>query len=56
MLTEYQGKVNKHVLLLSSLHTNVNTAKLKRKTPETVAFYNSTKFGVNVLDQIETVI
>jgi hypothetical protein len=55
MLSVYQGKVNKNVPLLSSLHTNANIANTEKKNPETVPFYNSTKFGVNVLDQTETV-
>jgi len=33
MLTVYQGKVNKNVLLLSSLHTNVNIANTEKKKP-----------------------
>jgi hypothetical protein len=52
MLTVYQGKINKNVLFLGSLHMNVNTANTEKKNPDTTAFYNSTKFGVNVLDQM----
>ena len=52
MLTAYQGKPNKNVLLLSSLHTNVKTGNNDNRKPDPVAFYISTKFGVNVLDQM----
>ena len=38
-LTVYQGKVNKNVLLLSSQHTNVNTANSEKIKPDTVALY-----------------
>ena len=36
-LTAYQGKVNKHVLILSSMHQNVSIADTTKKTPETVS-------------------
>jgi hypothetical protein len=50
-LTVYQGKVNKNVLLLSSLQTNVNTANTEKIKADTAAFYYWTKFDVDVLDQ-----
>jgi hypothetical protein len=40
-LTVYLGKVNKNVRLLGS----------PRQKPDSAAFSNSTKFGVDVLDQ-----
>ncbi|KAF2883531.1 hypothetical protein ILUMI_22647 [Ignelater luminosus] len=44
ILTVYQAKPNKNVLLLSTLHTSVtiNTNE-KKKKPETVLYYNDTK-------------
>lgn len=51
-LTVYQGKKNKNVLLLSSLHSSVTVGTDEKHLPETVKFYNSTKFGVDVLDQM----
>lgn len=51
-LTVYQGKTNKNVLLLSSLHSHVSVSESQKRTPETVQFYNETKFGVDVVDQM----
>lgn len=51
-LTVYQGKPNKNVLLLSTMHPNVEIAEGQKKLPETVKFYNETKFGVDVVDQM----
>jgi hypothetical protein len=52
-LTVYQGKKNKNVLLLSTLHQNVNVdSQSKKKLPETVEFYNKTKCGVDIVDQM----
>lgn len=51
-LTVYQGKPNKNVFLLSSMHPNVKIADGGKKLPETVEFYNKTKFGVDVVDQM----
>ncbi|KAF2897746.1 hypothetical protein ILUMI_08428 [Ignelater luminosus] len=53
ILTVYQAKPNKNVLLLSTLHTSVtiNTDQ-KKKKPETVLYYNDTKYGVDVADQM----
>ena len=50
-LTVYQAKTSKNVLLLSNLHNSVLCSDNRKKTPETVDFYNHTKFGVDVLDQ-----
>ena len=52
LLTVYQGKPKKNVLLLSTLHTDVATADNEKKTPETVKCYNKTKYGVDVVDQM----
>ena len=52
LLTVYQGKPKKKVLLLSTLHTNAAIGENKKKTPETVKCYNETKYGVDVVDQM----
>ena len=51
-LTVYQGKKQKNVFLLSSMHSSVDVETTGKKLPETVAFYNATKYGVDVLDQM----
>lgn len=51
-LTIYKSKPNKKVLLLSTKHTNITIEKNKKLVPETVTYYNSTKYGVDVLDQM----
>ncbi|GBL74813.1 hypothetical protein AVEN_243665-1 [Araneus ventricosus] len=51
-LTEYQGKENKSDLLLSTLHPTLEVECNEKKTPEVNKFYNSTKHGVDVLDQM----
>jgi hypothetical protein len=50
-LTVYQGKVNKNVLLLSTLHSTIDIETNCKKLRETVQFYNKTKCGVDILDQ-----
>ena len=51
-LTVYRCKRSKNVVMMSSLHSCVSVGNDKKKISETVAFYNSTKYGVNVLDQM----
>ncbi|CAH8586155.1 unnamed protein product [Dicrocoelium dendriticum] len=51
-LTSYQCRRNKSVLVFSSLHSNSSVQDSGKKKPETVLFYNSTKYGVDVLDQM----
>jgi hypothetical protein len=52
-LTVYKSKPDKKVLILSSKHQNVKVDSLShKKLPETVSFYNKTKFGVEVTDQM----
>ena len=51
-MTIYQGKPAKNVILLSTMHSGVTIKDNEKKTPETVAFYNDTKFPVDVLDQM----
>ena len=50
-LTVYQGKRSKNVILLSSLHKSVVCSDNCKKTPASIAYYNKTKYGVDVLDQ-----
>ncbi|XP_052901621.1 uncharacterized protein LOC128309304, partial [Anopheles moucheti] len=51
-LTVYQGNTKKNVVLLSSMLRDVRTGNDKKSKPETVSFYNSTKYGVDVVDQM----
>ena len=52
-LTIYRCKPSKNVVIMSSLHNFVDIATEQvKKLPETVSFYNSTKYGVDVLDQM----
>ena len=39
-------------MILSSMHSDVHTGSGPKAKPETVAFYNSTKYGVDVVDQM----
>ena len=48
LLTVYQGKPKKNVLLLSTLQTDAAIAYNQKKTPKTIK--NKTKFGVDVVD------
>ena len=52
LLTVYQGKRKKNVVLLSTLHADATIADNQKKTPETVKCYNDTKYGVDVIDQM----
>jgi hypothetical protein len=51
-LTVYQGKVNKNVELLSTLYSTIDIGENHKRLPETVQFYNKTKCGVDILDQM----
>lgn len=52
-LTVYQCKRSKSVILLSTLHRDVQIdTSTPKKKPETVLFYNKTKVGVDVVDQM----
>ncbi|KAJ8876547.1 hypothetical protein PR048_020992 [Dryococelus australis] len=51
-LTVYQGKKNKNVLVLSTLHPNISIGNDQKHLPETVTFYNATKYIVDVFDQM----
>ncbi|CAK9803942.1 PiggyBac transposable element-derived protein 4 [Anthophora quadrimaculata] len=52
MLTIYKAKPRKKVLILSSMHNSVQVEENDTRTPETIQLYNSTKFGVDVTDQM----
>ena len=52
LLSVYQGKRKKNVLLLSTLHADATMADNQKKTPETVKCYNDTKYGVDAVDQM----
>lgn len=51
-LTVYQGKRNKNVLVYSTLHSEVELQPSAKRIPETIDFYNNTKYGVDVIDQM----
>ena len=51
-LTSASCKLNKNVVLMSSLHQSVGVALDPKKIPETIEFYISTKYGLNVVDQM----
>ena len=51
-LTAYQGKVNKHMLILSTMHKDITISNKAKKTPETVSSYNETKYGFDIVDQM----
>lgn len=51
-LTSYQAKRSKNVCILSSMHKFPTIDEGQKKLPETVKFYNNTKYGVDVLDQM----
>ena len=47
ILTEYKSKPKAKVLLLSTKHTGVRIEDNYKRVPETIAFYNKTKYGVD---------
>lgn len=49
-VTVYKGKPNKKVVILSSMHNSITIENNEKCLPETVKFYNQTKFGVDVTD------
>ena len=48
----YKSKPKVEVLLLSTKHTGVRIEDNYKRVPETIAFYNKTKYGVDVVDQM----
>ena len=51
-LVSYVPKKRKAVILLSSMHHNKDINEQKKKKPEIVLYYNSTKGGVDRMDQM----
>ena len=53
-LTSYQCKATKNVAVLSSLHPDISvpTNENPKKKPDSVLYYNKTKVGVDVYDQM----
>ncbi|CAD1475250.1 unnamed protein product, partial [Heterotrigona itama] len=52
-LTIYKSKPKKKVFILSSKHKTVKIGNYSAKSlPETVEFYNKTKFRVDIADQM----
>ena len=47
-----KSKPNVKVLLLSTKHTGVQVEDNYTRVPKTITFYNKTKFGVDVVDQV----
>ena len=51
-MTCYQCKKAKFVIILSTFHPDVWIENNTKKKPEPVLFYNKTKAGVDVVDQM----
>jgi hypothetical protein len=51
-LTSYGCKPSKNVVILSSMHSSVTVSSDQKKKPETIQFYNGTKYGVDAVDQM----
>jgi hypothetical protein len=51
-LTIYKCKPRRNVIILSTLHPSVTIHDNEKKKPETVEFYNCTKYGVDVVDEM----
>ena len=51
-LTVYLAKTTKNVFLLTTMHFTVNTGDDQKPKPERIKFYNSTKLGIDVVDQM----
>ena len=51
----YQGKPRKNVCILSTVHTGVGTFSGAKAKPESVMYYNNTKYGEDISDQMARV-
>ncbi|ROL44851.1 Retrotransposon-like protein 1 [Anabarilius grahami] len=51
-LTAYAPKRKKTVYILSSMHSVIQTDNTTKRKPNTVTLYNTTKCGVDVMDQM----
>nr|XP_033948184.1 uncharacterized protein LOC117453483 [Pseudochaenichthys georgianus] len=52
VLSVYQCKPRRNVTMLSTQHQHVAISTERKKKPETVEYYNHSKVGVDVLDQM----
>ncbi|KAF3837641.1 hypothetical protein F7725_009409, partial [Dissostichus mawsoni] len=52
VLSVYQCKPRRNVTILSTQHQHVAISTERKKKPETVEYYNHSKVGVDVLDQM----
>ena len=50
-LTVCQGKRTKNVILLSTVHKSVSFSDGRKKLLDSIQYYNSTKYGVDILDK-----
>jgi hypothetical protein len=55
MITSYVPRKNKNVILVSSMHNQgvIDTDSGDQNKPEIITFYNSTKGGVDVVDELK---
>lgn len=51
-LTSYKCKPGKSVYLISTYHNTCSAGEAPKYKPETVAFYNKSKYGVDIADQM----
>ncbi|CAM4732750.1 unnamed protein product [Leuciscus chuanchicus] len=51
-LTAYAAKRKKTVYILSSMHSMIQTENTTNRKPNTITLYNTTKCGVDVMDQM----
>ena len=51
-LTVYQGNPRKNVCILSTAHTGVGSFSWAKAKPVCLSYYNNTKYGVDVPDQM----
>ncbi|CAM4708723.1 unnamed protein product [Leuciscus chuanchicus] len=51
-LTAYAAKRKKTVYILSSMHSVIQTENTTKRKPNTITLYNTTKCGVDVMDQM----
>ncbi|CAG6018109.1 unnamed protein product [Menidia menidia] len=51
-LTAYAPKRKKTVYVLSSMHSTIETQKTTKKNSNTITLYNTTKCGVDIMDQM----
>lgn len=52
MICSYVPKKNKAVILLSTMHVDMNVSATQKKKPELIQYYNKTKIGVDRMDQM----